>query len=153
MNSLKVQNGQKAKRKRSPSPSFDKKKLMKFTYDETKGIESTIVKKNEMIKMTGFTFEGEDKLMKENNQTEMWVNKYKPKTLNKIINQSAPDSCANKLKKWLNDWFTNKNVKPVYSRFGNSSTNGAGLKAALLSGGPGLSYFIDILNYFVTYLV
>lgn len=146
MNSyLKAQNGLKkstpSKRKRSPSPTASKKKSFKSLDDktngETKGLECTVVKKHEMPKQSGFCFEAaKQEVTKIEN--EMWVNKYKPKTMARIINQNAPQSCANKLKNWLTNWHKNKNVKPVFNRFGNSNDNGAGMKAALLSGPPGI---------------
>ena len=144
MNSLKAQNGFKkstpSKRKRSPSPPFQGKKKSLKSLDsdnETKGLECTLVKKHEMVKHSGFSFSA-DKIEANNLENEMWVNKYKPKTLGKIINQNTPQSCANKLKNWLTNWHKNKNVKPVYNRFGSSNDTGMGMRAALLSGPPGI---------------
>ncbi|KAK4337387.1 hypothetical protein RND71_044132 [Anisodus tanguticus] len=69
----------------------------------------------------------------------MWVNKYKPKTTANIVGQTGDRSCANKLKFWLNNWHKNKDVKPAFSKFGpKGNDNGAGFKAALLSGCPGI---------------
>ena len=142
-NPLKAKNGFKkstpSKRKRSPSPSFEsKKKTFKSLDSESTGLECTVVKKHEMVKQPGFSFNA-DKSAVNNVENEMWVNKYKPKTLSKIINQNTPQSCANKLKNWLTNWHKNKNVKPVYNRFGSSNNDtGMGMKAALLSGPPGI---------------
>lgn len=147
MNALKAQNGFKkstpSKRKRSPSPLFQNKKKSLDSDCETKELECTVVKKHEMVKQAGFSFNA-NKVEPNNLENEMWVNKYKPKTLGKIINQNTPQSCANKLKNWLTNWHKNKNVKPVYNRFGSSNNdNGMGMKAALLSGPPGIVSLID----------
>lgn len=153
-NPLKATNGFKkntpSKRKRSPSPPFEgKKKSFKSLSDcDSKGgLECTVVKKNEMVKQPGFSFTA-NKSPAADLENEMWVNKYKPKTLNRIINQNTPQSCANKLKNWLTNWHKNKNVKPVYNRFGNSNNDtGMGMKAALLSGPPGIvSCQVDNIN-------
>lgn len=151
MNShLKAQNGFKkstpSKRKRSPSPLFEsKKKSFKSLDSEAKRLECTVVKKHEMVKQSGFCFEAA-KTEVNNIENEMWVNKYKPKTLGRIINQNAPQSCANKLKNWLTNWHKNKNVKPIYNRFGNSNDNGVGMKAALLSGPPGIVSYRQVIT-------
>ena len=57
----------------------------------------------------------EDKAQ-ENKQTEvtqktppqLWVEKYKPQTLGKIVGQSGAASCAKKLLNWLRDWQKNQ---------------------------------------------
>ena len=34
----------------------------------------------------------------------MWVEKYKPAEMKKIVGQSGNASCVNKLQAWLKDW-------------------------------------------------
>jgi len=142
---------QKRKRENSPTQKKGKKQLktttetnnkkknsLDYDSDDTKGLECKIVRKGENVQ-TGFA--------RQLNQTdgdkivdEMWVNKYKPKAVARIIGQNGPASPANKLKNWLENWYKNKNVKPAYSGYGynKSNDNGAGLKCALLSGPPGI---------------
>ncbi|KFV98983.1 Replication factor C subunit 1, partial [Eurypyga helias] len=69
----------------------------------------------------------------------LWVDKYKPVSLKAIIGQQGEQSCANKLLRWLRNWHRNT------SEDGQAKTNktggkddGAGFKAALLSGPPGV---------------
>ncbi|XP_010135025.1 PREDICTED: replication factor C subunit 1, partial [Buceros rhinoceros silvestris] len=69
----------------------------------------------------------------------LWVDKYKPVSLKAIIGQQGEQSCANKLLRWLRNWHKNA------SEDGQAKTNktggkddGAGFKAALLSGPPGV---------------
>ncbi|XP_014813288.1 PREDICTED: replication factor C subunit 1 isoform X2 [Calidris pugnax] len=69
----------------------------------------------------------------------LWVDKYKPSSLKAIIGQQGEQSCANKLLRWLRNWQKNS------SEDGQAKTNktggkddGAGFKAALLSGPPGV---------------
>ncbi|XP_062991325.1 replication factor C subunit 1 isoform X2 [Elgaria multicarinata webbii] len=69
----------------------------------------------------------------------LWVDKYKPTSLKTIIGQQGDQSCANKLLRWLRNWHKNisedKHVKS--NKFGGKD-DGASLKAALLSGPPGV---------------
>ncbi|CAL1278243.1 unnamed protein product [Larinioides sclopetarius] len=69
----------------------------------------------------------------------MWVDKYKPTSLKQIIGQQGDKSNAKKLLNWLINWCKNRrlNKKPIPGRF-NSSDDGSGFKAALLSGPPGV---------------
>jgi len=72
----------------------------------------------------------------------LWVDKYKPSTLKQIIGQTGDKSNAKKLLHWLNNWHRNQaaGVKPVTGKFfgRGGSDDGAGFKAALLSGPPGI---------------
>ena len=68
--------------------------------------------------------------------------KYKPFELSKIIGQNGAASPANKLHAWLKSWevvMKSVDYKHATSRPGfNGSNDGKGLKAALLSGPPGI---------------
>ncbi|XP_051888471.1 replication factor C subunit 1 isoform X2 [Pristis pectinata] len=79
-------------------------------------------------------------LMKEE-QSLMWVDKYRPAALKNIIGQQGEQSCANKLVRWLKKWHANNagNSKPAvkFSKFGGKD-DGSSFKAALLSGPPGV---------------
>uniref|UniRef100_A0A1I8J9G4 Replication factor C subunit 1 n=1 Tax=Macrostomum lignano TaxID=282301 RepID=A0A1I8J9G4_9PLAT len=74
-------------------------------------------------------------------QQLMWVDKYKPRSLKQIIGQSGPASCASKLVAWLSSWHRHlasgvkRGVAQPFQRFNN---DGSALKAALLSGPPGI---------------
>ncbi|XP_053382559.1 replication factor C subunit 1-like [Mercenaria mercenaria] len=72
----------------------------------------------------------------------LWVDKYKPSQMKQIIGQTGDKSNAKKLLHWLNNWHRNQaaGVKPVTGKFfgGGGSGDGAGFKAALLSGPPGI---------------
>lgn len=71
-------------------------------------------------------------------ESELWVDKYKPKAMNKIIGQGTEKSNANKLLNWLKNWQkwhinNDKSKKPW-----NDQDTGSSFKAALLSGAPGI---------------
>ncbi|OWF54886.1 Replication factor C subunit 1 [Mizuhopecten yessoensis] len=68
----------------------------------------------------------------------MWVDKYKPTGLKQLIGQQGDKSNAKKLLHWLTNWHKNEaaGVKPQGKFFGKD--DGAGTKAALLSGPPGI---------------
>lgn len=77
----------------------------------------------------------------------LWVDKYKPKTLKQIIGQQGAKSNVAKLKTWLLDWHKNNRPqdgskpkpKPKVNMWGGGGDpTGAGFKAALLSGPPGV---------------
>lgn len=76
----------------------------------------------------------------------LWVDKYKPKTLKQIIGQQGAKSNVEKLKTWLLEWHQNNRPKdgskpkpkPKVGLFGGGDPKGAGFKAALLSGPPGV---------------
>uniref|UniRef100_K7FN75 Replication factor C subunit 1 n=1 Tax=Pelodiscus sinensis TaxID=13735 RepID=K7FN75_PELSI len=69
----------------------------------------------------------------------LWVDKYKPTSLKTVIGQQGDQSCANKLLRWLQNWYKNtsedKHGKP--SKLGGKD-DGTNFKAALLSGPPGV---------------
>lgn len=72
-------------------------------------------------------------------QSQLWVDKYKPTTFNKIIGQNTEKSNANKLLNWLKNWqkfhaSTGEKVKKAW----NDQDTGSSFKAALLSGPPGI---------------
>ncbi|XP_060066245.1 replication factor C subunit 1-like [Ylistrum balloti] len=68
----------------------------------------------------------------------MWVDKYKPVGLKQLIAQQGDKSNAKKLLHWLTNWHKNEaaGTKPQGKFFGKD--DGAGMKAALLSGPPGI---------------
>lgn len=72
--------------------------------------------------------------------SQLWVDKYKPKTMNKIIGQLGEKSNANKLLNWLKNW----NKWHLISAGGgtkkswNDQDTGSSFKCALLSGPPGI---------------
>ncbi|KAH3859887.1 hypothetical protein DPMN_102708 [Dreissena polymorpha] len=74
----------------------------------------------------------------------LWVDKYKPTSLKQIIGQTGDKSNAKKLLQWLTNWHKDQasGIKPVSTGkfFGGKggSETGAGFKAALLSGPPGI---------------
>ncbi|XP_039255463.2 replication factor C subunit 1-like [Styela clava] len=77
----------------------------------------------------------------------LWVDKYKPKGLKQIIGQQGAKSNVEKLKAWLQDWQKNNRhqdgskpkPKPKVNMWGGGGDpTGAGFKAALLSGPPGV---------------
>ncbi|XP_078072170.1 replication factor C subunit 1 isoform X3 [Mustelus asterias] len=74
-------------------------------------------------------------------QSLLWVDKYKPAALKNIIGQQGEQSCANKLVRWLKKWHVNNSgdSKPVakFAKFGGKD-DGSSFKAALLSGPPGV---------------
>ncbi|XP_075715332.1 replication factor C subunit 1 isoform X2 [Rhinoderma darwinii] len=72
----------------------------------------------------------------------LWVDKYKPTSVKAIIGQQGEQSCANKLIRWLRDWYKNHSTdekKPAvkYNKFGGKD-DASSFKAALLSGPPGI---------------
>ncbi|CAL1548583.1 unnamed protein product [Lymnaea stagnalis] len=72
-------------------------------------------------------------------ETLLWVDKHKPTALKNIIGQQGDKSNAKKLLNWLTSWHENviiKGLKPPSAFFGKG--DGAGNRAALLSGPPGI---------------
>ncbi|NXW58292.1 RFC1 factor, partial [Eurystomus gularis] len=69
----------------------------------------------------------------------LWVDKYKPVSLKAIIGQQGEQSCANKLLRWLRNWHknTSEDGQAKANKTGGKD-DGAGFKAALLSGPPGV---------------
>lgn len=72
-------------------------------------------------------------------QSELWVEKHKPKQMNRIIGQGGDKSNATKLFNWLKNWQVyhgpdSKSVKKTW----NDQEKGTCFKAALLSGPPGI---------------
>ncbi|GCC24657.1 hypothetical protein chiPu_0003059 [Chiloscyllium punctatum] len=74
-------------------------------------------------------------------QSLLWVDKYKPAALKNIIGQQGEQSCANKLVRWLKRWHVNNSgdSKPTakFTKSGGKD-DGSSFKAALLSGPPGV---------------
>uniref|UniRef100_S4RTR9 Replication factor C subunit 1 n=1 Tax=Petromyzon marinus TaxID=7757 RepID=S4RTR9_PETMA len=77
----------------------------------------------------------------------LWVDRYRPQSLKNIIGQQGDQSPANKLLRWLRAWHSNhgggsgggRKAAPSVGRFRfGGKDDGSGLKAALLSGPPGV---------------
>ncbi|XP_060883556.1 replication factor C subunit 1 [Labrus mixtus] len=74
----------------------------------------------------------------------LWVDKYRPRSLKTVIGQQGDQSCANKLLRWLKNWYKHHgggSAKPAaarFGKFGGGRDDGSGSKAALLSGPPGV---------------
>lgn len=73
------------------------------------------------------------------NISQLWVDKYKPVKMSKIIGQTTDKSNAVKLFNWLKNWQKNhgadsKSVKKTW----NDQDQGTNFKCALLSGPPGI---------------
>lgn len=106
-------------------------------------LECKVVKKNQSeLTKPGFSVTNKSSLLskidgdkKTSQLGQMWVDKYKPTRIQDVVGQHTPKSCANKLKNWLHDWYKNKEIKP---KFGGKNETGMGLRAALLSGHPGI---------------
>uniref|UniRef100_A0A8C4QTW2 Replication factor C subunit 1 n=1 Tax=Eptatretus burgeri TaxID=7764 RepID=A0A8C4QTW2_EPTBU len=74
--------------------------------------------------------------------SQLWVDRYRPCLLKQVIGQQGEQSPANKLLRWLRDWYKNRagGFKAVSAgRFGKfGKDDGASFRAALLSGPPGV---------------
>ena len=74
----------------------------------------------------------------------LWVEKYKPASMGKIVGQGGAASCAKKLYNWLQAWEKNqgcpKDQRPKAGWKGGKPDDptGASCRAALLSGPPGV---------------
>uniref|UniRef100_A0A665WN74 Replication factor C subunit 1 n=1 Tax=Echeneis naucrates TaxID=173247 RepID=A0A665WN74_ECHNA len=66
----------------------------------------------------------------------LWVDKYRPRSLKAVIGQQGDQSCANKLLRWLQNWHRNQSGST--SKPAGGKDDGSGFKAALLSGPPGV---------------
>uniref|UniRef100_A0A8D0A237 Replication factor C subunit 1 n=1 Tax=Sander lucioperca TaxID=283035 RepID=A0A8D0A237_SANLU len=68
----------------------------------------------------------------------LWVDKYRPRSLKTVIGQQGDQSCANKLLRWLQNWYRHHSGgSSKFGKFGGKD-DGSGFKAALLSGPPGV---------------
>ena len=72
--------------------------------------------------------------------TLLWVDKYKPVKMNKIIGQTTEKSNAPKLFNWLKNWqkFHGSQEGKTAKKSWNDQETGSSFKAALLSGPPGI---------------
>ncbi|ODM97807.1 Replication factor C subunit 1 [Orchesella cincta] len=72
----------------------------------------------------------------------LWVEKYKPQTLDSVLGQGLSWSNSGKLVRWLQNWFiyhgTSKNKVKAAPKTGFKDAEGKTFKAALLSGPPGI---------------
>lgn len=68
----------------------------------------------------------------------MWVDKYRPRSIKQIIGQQGDKSNMRKLINWLRAWNENRKKPPSKASFFKKDQDGSSLKAALLSGSPGV---------------
>ncbi|KAJ7326672.1 hypothetical protein JRQ81_016431 [Phrynocephalus forsythii] len=140
------------KRKISPSKRESEPRKKTYTFEKEDAFRS--IKKETVEAKRGLDFDQKilekkqvsadagspvQEMSKRGGEQLLWVDKYKPASLKAIIGQQGDQSCANKLLRWLKNWYKNtsqdKQGKP--SKFG-SKDDGASFKAALLSGPPGV---------------
>ncbi|XP_053110032.1 replication factor C subunit 1 isoform X2 [Hemicordylus capensis] len=127
-------------KKKNPTPEKDDtlKSIRKVTTEARRGLdfEQKTLEKKQAPKVVESPVQ---ETSKGGGEVVLWVDKYKPTSLKAIIGQQGEQSCANKLLRWLRNWYKNpsedKNVKS--SKFG-SKDDGSSSKAALLSGPPGV---------------
>ncbi|VDI56775.1 replication factor C subunit 1, partial [Mytilus galloprovincialis] len=123
-----------SKFERTPSP---KKHIIIKKEDSQSESTITVVKSESSV--TVAQSESKVKGSAKPEESLLWVDKYKPSAMKQIIGQTGDKSNAKKLLNWLNNWHKNRSagVKPSGKFFGKDET-GAGLRAALLSGPPGI---------------
>ena len=71
---------------------------------------------------------------------QLWVDKYKPLSMAKIVGQGGEKSNANKLFQWLKNWqkWHGGDKTSTAKKPWNDQDTGSSFKAALLSGPPGI---------------
>ncbi|CAC5383730.1 RFC1 [Mytilus coruscus] len=123
-----------SKFERTPSPR--KQTNIKM---ESSQSESTMAVSQSESTLTVAKSESKVKGSDKSEESLLWVDKYKPSAMKHIIGQTGDKSNAKKLLNWLSNWHKNRaaGVKPSGKFFGKDET-GAGLRAALLSGPPGI---------------
>ena len=132
--------------KENKSKSKSKSKSLVTALDEESdedALECKVVKKNQAeLTKPGFSVNNKSSLQskiggdkKTSELGLMWVDRYKPTRIQDVVGQHTPKSCANKLKNWLENWYKFKDLKV---KFGAKNETGQGLRAALLSGHPGI---------------
>ncbi|XP_043285853.1 replication factor C subunit 1 [Venturia canescens] len=96
--------------------------------------------KKEVTTLSEPTSVTENSQLQTNVQQIALVEKYRPKTMNKIIGQHGDKSNAKKLHTWLKNWHKNQNGSVKVSRPNPYAKNDDGgfFKACLLSGPPGI---------------
>lgn len=70
--------------------------------------------------------------------SRLWVDKYKPTSMKRIIGQLGEKSNATKLFNWLNNWQKWHGVSSKATKKWNDQETGSSFKCALLSGPPGI---------------
>ncbi|XP_067844796.1 replication factor C subunit 1 isoform X2 [Heptranchias perlo] len=140
---------QKGEHSKNISPASKKQTEHKKSSPSTpeNGESSRCMKKSVSFKAELFTnrpalkSEPQSQISAKEEQSLLWVDKYRPTALKNIIGQQGEQSCANKLVRWLKNWHKNNSGdgKPVvkFSKFGGKD-DGSSFKAALLSGPPGV---------------
>ena len=74
----------------------------------------------------------------ESSSSLLWVDKYKPASMAKIIGQNGDKSNAKKLHYWLQNWNKFHGADAQKDIKGYGRDDGLSFKCALLSGGPGI---------------
>ncbi|XP_031416059.1 replication factor C subunit 1 isoform X1 [Clupea harengus] len=123
----------RTKTPRTPQHTPSPRKARQLGAKGQKTPEKSVVKKV-------LTF-GQSSATEDSGSSLMWVDKYRPQSLKAVIGQQGEQSCASKLRRWLQSWYSNHSGdKPAAARFGRfgGKDDGATLKAALLSGPPGV---------------
>ena len=150
-----IKKAKKVKKEKSKTEINKKMPEVKKELSETKVEEKEVkpikVKKTASEASVGSLQDKVSKVVIEETKTktnltppELWVEKYKPKNLGKIVGQNGGASCAKKLLNWLRDWEKNQGVpkdqrpKPKWTGAKLDDPTGASLRAALLSGPPGV---------------
>ena len=146
-----IKKAKKVKKEKSKTEIKKKEPEVKKELSETKVQEKEPIKVKKTASQTsvGSLPEKVSKVVIEESKPnltppELWVEKYKPKNLGKIVGQSGGASCAKKLLNWLRDWEKNQGVpkdqrpKPKWTGAKLDDPTGASLRAALLSGPPGV---------------
>ena len=146
-----IKKAKKVKKEKSKTEIQKKEPEVKKELSETKVQEKEPIKVKKTASQTsvGSLPEKVSKVVIEESKPnltppELWVEKYKPKNLGKIVGQNGGASCAKKLLNWLRDWEKNQGVpkdqrpKPKWTGAKLDDPTGASLRAALLSGPPGV---------------
>lgn len=98
--------------------------------------KAVIVSKNSSPKKPFVPSDCLPRLIETKKESDLWVDKYRPKNSKSVIGQQGDQSSLNKLTRWLRNWHKNIDKKPAFGKWG--SDDGSGYRAALLSGPPGI---------------
>ncbi|XP_050974745.1 replication factor C subunit 1 isoform X1 [Labeo rohita] len=123
-------------------PSAGKSKPGSASKSRTLGASRSEVKKSLSFDQSKSTSPVSHSTPESEGSSLLWVDKYRPRSLKNLIGQQGDQSCANKLLRWLQNWYKHHsgNTKAPLAKFGKfgSKDDGSGFKAALLSGPPGV---------------
>jgi hypothetical protein len=101
-----------------------------------KKVETAALKQISNIKIASQA-SSQSSTQSQGNSSELWVEKYKPKLMTKIIGQGTEKSNANKLLNWLknwNKWHSSTDGSKAAKKPWNDQDTGSCFKCALLSG-------------------